>query len=122
MKKFTMNSLTLSTSRLDTRSSSGSDRGPIARTSPLEADSARLQYPQECFCVRIGKHGWHMTLANFQHPAWMEGCRKAGVLGGPSNHAFAMSQKLSRLLPNPEQLQKSLHLTRSESDGLVNLS
>ena len=66
--------------------------------------------------------GVDMTLANFQHPAWMEGCRKAGFLRGPSNHAFTMSPKLSGLLPDPGQLQKSLHLTRSDSDGLVNLS
>lgn len=66
--------------------------------------------------------GVDTTIANFQHPAWREGCRKAGFLAGPSNHAFTMSQELSRLLPNPEQLQKSLHLTRSDSDGLVNLS
>jgi hypothetical protein len=66
--------------------------------------------------------GVDMTLANFQHPAWMEGCRKAGFLTGPSNHAFTMSQKLSQLPPNAGQLLKNLHLTRSDSDGLVNLS
>jgi hypothetical protein len=70
----------------------------------------------------MAESGVDMTLANFQHPAWIEGCRKAGFLRGPSNHAFTMSQKLSGLLPSPGQLQESLHLTRSDSDGLVNLS
>ncbi len=62
-----------------------------------------------------------VTVANFQHPAWVEGSRRAGFFVGPSNHGFTMSPSLLELLKPIPGGSTLVHLSRGDSDGLANL-
>jgi hypothetical protein len=65
--------------------------------------------------------GADVTVGNFQHPAWVEGSRRAGFFVGPSNHGFTMSPALLELLSAVPDGPALVHLSRGDSDGLANL-
>jgi hypothetical protein len=66
--------------------------------------------------------GVDVTLANFQHPAWVAASHRAGFFSGPSNHGLTLSPALLRRLNSgATEGLAGVHLTRGDSDGLVNL-
>lgn len=63
-----------------------------------------------------------LLVANFQHPAWISACRRAGFFPAPSNHGLALSPGLVQLLqPFDGELRTQVHLTRNDGDGMANL-
>jgi hypothetical protein len=70
----------------------------------------------------LAEHGADITVANFQHPAWIDGCRRAGFFAGPSRHVLALSRTLvDDLSPVEINLAETVHISRGDSDGLANL-
>jgi hypothetical protein len=93
--------------------------GVIADCLACPADAAAvIQGARDCLIAA----DVDLLVANFQHPAWISACRRAGFFPGPSNHGLTFSPELVQSLqPFDQQLHTQIHLTRSDGDGLVNL-
>jgi len=64
--------------------------------------------------------GVDIIVANFSHAAWVEACRRSGMLSGPSNFQVFVSPKGGLLLEEPCPLHQ-IHVARGHSDGMDNL-
>jgi hypothetical protein len=93
--------------------------GVIADCLAAPADAAAvIQAAGDC----LARADVDIVVANFQHPAWIAGCRRSGFFPAPSNHGLALSPALVELLqPFDENLRTQVHLTRSDGDGMANL-
>jgi hypothetical protein len=93
--------------------------GVVADCLARPADAAAvIQAARDCLIAA----DVDLLVANFQHPAWISACRRAGFFPAPSNHGLAFSPKLVQSLqPFVQQLRTQIHLTRSDGDGMANL-
>jgi hypothetical protein len=64
--------------------------------------------------------GVDMIVANFSHSAWVRGCRRAGMFGGPSNYQIFVSPKGGPLLEETCPLHL-IHVARGHGDGMDHL-
>jgi hypothetical protein len=76
-----------------------------------EHAGAVIQAAADC----LSHAGVDITVANFQHAAWLQACLRAGFFQGPSTHCLALSPNLARMARN-----EGMHVSRGDSDGLVN--
>ena len=67
---------------------------------------------------RLTRQGFDLILTNQSHEEWQESFKLAGYLKGPSNFIFAASRKLAELLTPFEKVQRRVHFTRADGDGL----
>ncbi len=65
--------------------------------------------------------GADMIVSNQLDAAWGRALKECGFLSGPSNYLFAASKKLIELLQPFEANQKTIHMTRGDGDGPINL-
>jgi hypothetical protein len=66
----------------------------------------------------LEEQGMDLVVSNQSHRVWGHAFQSAGFLSGISNFIFAASKKLVELLHPFEENKSSLHLTRSDGDGL----
>lgn len=64
--------------------------------------------------------GVEIIVANFSHRAWVEACRRSGMLCGPSNFQVFVSPKGGPVLEESCPLHQ-IHMARGHSDGMDNL-
>jgi len=64
--------------------------------------------------------GADIVVANFSHAAWVEACRRSGMLSGPSNFHIFVSPKGGPVLEQSCPLRQ-IHVARGHSDGMDNL-
>jgi hypothetical protein len=69
----------------------------------------------------LESRGVDLIISNQSHAAWCRGLAAAGFQPGPSNYLFASSRKLTELLNQEGVADESLHLTRGDGDGPINL-
>jgi hypothetical protein len=83
-----------------------------------EHAAAVIQAAASC----LSHAGVDITLGNFQHSAWIGACLQTGFLSGPSNHCLALSPQMAEMARRLEPpVGGGMHVSRSDSDGLVNL-
>ena len=66
---------------------------------------------------RLDDEGVHLVVSNQTHTAWLEGLRRNGFMGGPSNFILARSPALAASTPAMEHC----HINRGDGDGPINL-
>lgn len=65
------------------------------------------------------ERGADVVVTNQSHPAWCRACRRAGLVGGPSNYVLAASPAL--LPPGVDVASHGVQFTRGDGDGRVHL-
>jgi hypothetical protein len=73
------------------------------------------------FGARLGERGVDLVVSNQAHRAWRNAMRRSGFLRGPSNFAFAVSEKLAALFAPFERQAELAHLTRGDGEGATHL-
>src|SRR5262249_23871522 len=68
----------------------------------------------------LARIGVDIIVANFSHAAWVEACRRSGMLSGPSNFQVFVSPKGGPVLEESCPLHQ-IHVARGHSDGMDNL-
>ncbi len=64
--------------------------------------------------------GVDLIVANFSHSAWVRGCRRSGMFGGPSNYQIFVSPQGGPLLEETCPLHL-IHVSRGHGDGMDHL-
>lgn len=68
----------------------------------------------------LRKEGADLMVTNQLHEVWRDAFETNGYLQGPSNFIFGVSPALHAELAPLEQSAKRIHMTRGDSDGLIN--
>lgn len=74
-----------------------------------------------CVSRYLDARGVDMIVSNQASPIWGDALRDSGFQNGPSNFLFAASPRLAQELAPPEERVRSMHLTRGDGDGPINL-
>jgi hypothetical protein len=69
----------------------------------------------------LEQRGVDIIVSNQSHTVWKEAFPSAGFLAGPSNFGLAMSPVLSRQIASSDPGWNSVHMTRGDGDGPINL-
>jgi hypothetical protein len=70
-------------------------------------------------CDHLARSGVDLIVANWSHHAWRQASKQSGFLSGPSNYFLFISKSADKQFAI-ENLG-GMHLTRGDSDGMVNL-
>lgn len=62
--------------------------------------------------------GMDLILSNQSHVGWAEGFREAGFWSSESNFIFAAGKRLTSFLQPFSEVQRTMHFTRGDGDGL----
>ncbi len=68
----------------------------------------------------LAQAGADIIVANFSHAAWMEACRRSGMIAGPDNYYHFVSPGASPLLEDSCP-PSEVHVTRGHSAGMSGL-
>jgi hypothetical protein len=69
----------------------------------------------------LAARGVDLVVSNQTSGVWVDALRQAGFSSGPSNYLFAASPALVKELGSLPESLSSLHLTRGDGDGPINL-
>ena len=69
----------------------------------------------------LAARGVDLVVSNQTSRVWVDALRQSGFMSGPSNYLFAASPALVKALGSSAESLSTLHLTRGDGDGPINL-